>query len=163
MLHLLSPHPPYTKQDSWLRWRERSIQRKAFFFVYLLFNKTNQPTQKSNQQFWPPCYALGLALSPVRDTLDHQLSHLRTVEWHSWTGTPNSSSSTLSCTHCGQGGSEEMDLLKVMQWISCGLEPRGPDSRMSLLPLHHIVTSSTADLRLRASWLTSVMGSKVFS
>lgn len=156
--HTLSPSPPCAQQDGWLRWKELFSQRKTFFFVYLLFSK------KLNRQFCPPWYILSLALYPARDTLDHQLSYLQTIERQGQKGTPNSSSSTLSCTDVGQRGSEkETDLLKVMQWVSCGLEPRCPDSWLSILPLHRIVTSSAADLRLRTSWPTSISGSKVFS
>lgn len=84
--------------------------RKAFYFVYLLFNK------KINQQFCPPWYTLGLALYPARDTLGHQLSHLQTIERQGWKGISNLFSSTLSHTDGGQRGLEkEMDLLKVTQ------------------------------------------------
>lgn len=124
--------------------------RKRHFSLFIYFSiKLSSPQKSQTSETAPPWYTLGLALYPERHILGHQLLYLQTIECQSSRKTPNSHSSTLSCTNKGQSGSEkEMDLLKVMKWDNCGLKPRCPDSWMSTLPLHHIVTSSMADLQL---------------
>lgn len=134
--------------DGWDQVGFTARKRHFPLFIYSSI-KLSSPQESKTSDSAPLWYALGLVLYPERHSLGHQLPYLQIIEWQSCRKTPNSHNSTLSCTNKGQSSSEkEMDLLKVIKWVNCGLKPRCPDSWMSTLPIHHIVTSSMAVLQL---------------